>query len=268
MPISLALMAVFSRLTILISRAAHVCSSAYNAFTDFCDTDPEKLSEFAQWDVLVGRIERSLEIPDNVQWEALSKQMSIKDEENQKEIDKLNLQLQRKAEEDDDDLGEELDEALVYRPSPAPIAAKPSTTKQEVVKKPSAPPSKSYEKSENKASSASSTSTSREEKKERTSEKPKDKSLGKDKPKERLKEKPKSMSDDDEFELLWQAPKDSGHQKKKDKESGKHKDKSSGHKSEKHSDESKKRKKQVAAASDEIDDLFGLLTPSSKKSKH
>lgn len=271
MPISIAVMAVFSRLTLILSRAAYFCASAYNTISQFCNTDPESLPTIAQWDFFVGPTDRSLTPPDHVQWEDLSHQMTVSDDDNRKELDKLNLQLQRKADEDDDDLGEELDEALIYKP--APSSSKP-TSKPLPTPKPSpvAPPKVTEKRIESKQSSSSAPQSehkSKDRPKDKLKEKRSDVETKKDVKSGKEAEKTKIKTfDDDDFELLWQAPKDSGSQKKKYKDKHKHKDKPSGHKDDKHSEESKKRKKAVAAASDEIDDLFGLLTPNIKKSKH
>ena len=273
MPICLAVMSVFSRLTLLLSRVAYFCATAYNSLIEFCHTDPQALPTIAQWDFLVGSIDRSLVVPDNVQWEDLSHKMTSSDK-NQKELDKLNLELQRKNDEDDDDLGEELDEVLIYKPvaaskpTPKPISKPVHTPKPAA----HAEPKVSEKRSESKQSSdpaLHSESKSKDKPKDKLKEKRshiepiKESKSGKEVEKTKLK-----SFDDDDFELLWQAPKDTGSQKKKDKSSHKHKDKSSSRKDDKDGEDSKKRKKAIAAASDEIDDLFGLLTPTTKKSKH
>ena len=275
LPIALSMMAVFARLTILLSRAAYACATAYNSITQFCNTDPASLPTIAKWDFFVGPVDRELEVPDNVQWEDLAKKMSVEENENQKEIDKLNLKLQQRAEEDEDDLGEELDEALIYKPVPSTKPVQPvlpSPKPVSVTPKPTIPPKVPEKKLESKhiATSSQLDIKHKDKSKDKVKEKLKEKHVEKEKQKIKVLEKPKVKVDeeDDDFGLLWQAPKANQVSKKKDKEKERHKDKASGPKNGNELDESKKRKKQVSAASDDIDDIFGLLTPKSKKSKH
>lgn len=273
LPISLALMSIFSRLTLLLSRSAYTCSEAYNRIVQFSRIeDLSTLPSIGQWDILVGKLQSSLEGPDQVEWEDSAKKMVL-DDKNQREIDKLNLQLQRVSGGDEnDDFGEEIDddEALVYKPViSTPSTPAPTKKKIDISTHTPSTPTSSKQIEVKKSEHVARISTEKDDKmKEKRKEKHKEKLKDSKRDHDGEKREEKKFSESDDFELMWQSAKLPSSPEKKKKDKHKQKDRESSKSVNGVPEDRKKRKQEFSSASSEIDDLFGLLAPNVKKSKH
>lgn len=258
MPISLGMMAVLSRLHLLCTRLAVIAGNVYNLLYKHFQCN-ENISTILnnQWTKWIGSLKSELEIPEEVVWQDIPK---MEDSKNQQEIDALNRALERTKESDD--LGEalQMDEDdsndiasnLIYRPpstpsKPVKVFSSPEKHGPAATSLDSKP--KGVGNVDRLPSSSLSPTPSHDPLK--IKEKSKDKLRDKHKVKssEKVKEKKSSSS-------AVVSSKDH----KKDKERTKEKSKDR--------EESKKRKVQASTLDDEIDDLFGLLTPTNKKPKH
>jgi hypothetical protein len=262
MPLSLSMMAVLSRLHLLCIRFSVIIGSVYNSLSKHFSIDHSVKDLLKNdWELWTGELNNLLEIPEEVEWQDF---VSETDSKNQEAIDSLNRDLERAN--DTDDLGEaiamEADDSplisssLLYNPTASPL--KPSSSilaskSAPIVPKAITTNSPSTNSRPMSIPSASKQSLS-EKHKEKLKEKHKDKKL-----KEKRKEKSSSSSS---AHSPLAAP--SAHEKHKSH----NKDKKRTQDLPPAREETKKRKSNSSQIEDEIDDLFGLLTPDTKKSKH
>lgn len=280
LPVSLAMMAVFSRLYVLCCRVSSLCSALYNHMVSTFTLTPATLTcdEVKDWEDWIGKLPASLDYDRPLRWQ----ETLVNTSSNQRAIDELNRALQQSRE--GDDLGEEiapnqLAASLVYRPTATPPPSMSIPTPS--IRSESAPPTTSKHRTDVTKPS----SESKHSEKVKVKEKQKHKEVRADKSPDVLsspirsdtglstpkkKDKPSNRADDDLFALVAKPKHGTDSSGPKHKEdTRKQKDMSYS----KHrpgsvptsSADTKKRKK--ADPEDAIDELFSLL-PSSKKQKH
>jgi LAS superfamily LD-carboxypeptidase LdcB len=259
------MMGVLARLHLICTRVAVITASIYNSFVLHFKLEPSMESPMNEWETWIGKLENNLEIPQEVLWQD---SMDVVDLNNQKAIDCLNRALERT--DNTDDLGEEIEmdesrdisAALVYRPpSTHTTPIKPHTSSSSIVAKTeSMAVVASRSEKQHVAPKPAKVQPSLDSTLVQTKDKSKEKLKHKHGEKMKEKQKDKSSSSNSLFALSGLRPSP----KLKDKEWSKDKSSSRLRSTE---GETKKRKKNTDVISDEIDDLFGLLTPDNKKHK-